>query len=233
MFDIIAFDADDTLWHNERLYSKAQDKLAGILAWYEVNEKVREELYAREVQNIPIYGYGIKSFALSMIELSIELTGGRLRADDVAEIIDIAKGMLTAEVDLFEHAQSTVRELSKSFDLMVITKGDLLDQELKLKRSGIGEYFRCVEVVSEKTHEVYSGILSKYRIEPKRFLMVGNSLKSDILPVVQAGGHAVFVPCDITWAHENLTDQKIDKAAYHELENLGQLPALVADLSKS
>jgi len=233
MFDFIAFDADDTLWHNERLYSKAQDKLAGILAWYEVNEKVREELYAREVQNIPIYGYGIKSFALSMIELSIELTGGRLRADDVAEIIDIAKGMLTAEVDLFEHAQSTVRELSKSFDLMVITKGDLLDQELKLKRSGNDEYFRCVEVVSEKTHEVYSSILSKYRIEPKRFLMVGNSLKSDILPVVQAGGHAVFVPCDITWAHENLTDQKIDKSTYNELENLGQLPALLADLSKS
>lgn len=233
MFDIIAFDADDTLWHNERLYSKAQDKLAEILARYEVNEKVREELYAREVQNIPIYGYGIKSFALSMIELSIELTGGRLRADDVAEIIDIAKRMLTAEVDLFEHAQSTVRQLSRNFDLMVITKGDLLDQELKLKRSGIAEHFRCVEIVSEKTHAVYSSILSKYRIEPKRFLMVGNSLKSDILPVVQAGGHAVFVPCDQTWAHENLTDQKIDKSAYHELENLGQLPALVDRLSNT
>jgi putative hydrolase of the HAD superfamily len=233
MFDIIAFDADDTLWHNERLYSKAQDKLAGILAGYDVNEKVREELYAREVQNIPIYGYGIKSFALSMIELSIELTKGNLQAKDVAKIIDIAKEMLTAEVDLFEHAQSTVGELSKSFDLMVITKGDLLDQELKLKRSGIDEHFRCVEIVSEKTHEVYSSILSKYRIEPKRFLMVGNSLKSDILPVVQAGGHAVFVPYDLTWAHENLTDQKIDKSAYHELENLGQLPALVDRLSNT
>lgn len=233
MFDIIAFDADDTLWHNERLYSKAQDKLAGILAGYDVNEKVREELYAREVQNIPIYGYGIKSFALSMIELSIELTKGNLQAKDVAKIIDIAKEMLTAEVDLFEHAQSTVGELSKSFDLMVITKGDLLDQELKLKRSGIAEYFRCVEIVSEKTHEVYSSILSKYRIEPKRFLMVGNSLKSDILPVVQAGGHAVFVPCGLTWAHEKLTDQKIDKSAYHELENLGQLPALVGRLSNT
>ena len=233
MFDIIAFDADDTLWHNERLYSRAQDKLAGILAGYDINEKVREELYAREVQNIPIYGYGIKSFALSMIELSIELTGGRLRADDVATIIDIAKGMLTAKVDLFEHAESTVRELSKSFDLMVITKGDLLDQESKLKRSGIDKYFRWIEIVSEKTEEVYSSIFNKYRIEPKRFLMVGNSLKSDILPVIQSGGHAVFVPYDLTWAHENLTDQKIDASAYHELENLGQLPALVATLSKS
>jgi putative hydrolase of the HAD superfamily len=211
MFDIIAFDADDTLWHNERLYSRAQDKLAGILAGYDINEKVREELYAREVQNIPIYGYGIKSFALSMIELSIELTGGRLRADDVATII----------------------ELSKSFDLMVITKGDLLDQESKLKRSGIDKYFRWIEIVSEKTEEVYSSIFNKYRIEPKRFLMVGNSLKSDILPVIQSGGHAVFVPYDLSWAHENLTDQKIDASAYHELENLGQLPALVATLSKS
>jgi putative hydrolase of the HAD superfamily len=168
-----------------------------------------------------------------MIELSIEVTKGNLQAKDVAKIIDIAKGMLTAKVDLFEHAESTVRELSKSFDLMVITKGDLLDQESKLKRSGIDGYFRCVEIVSEKTDEVYSNIFSKYRIEPKRFLMVGNSLKSDILPVVQAGGYAVFVPYDLTWVHENLTDQKIDKSAYHELENLGQLPALVATLSKS
>ena len=233
MFDIIAFDADDTLWHNERLYSRAQDKLAGILAGYDINEIVGEELYVREVQNLPIYGYGIKSFALSMIELSIEVTKGNLQAKDVAKIIDIAKGMLTAKVDLFEHAESTVRELSKSFDLMVITKGDLLDQESKLKRSGIDGYFRCVDIVSEKTDEVYSNIFSKYRIEPKRFLMVGNSLKSDILPVVQAGGHAVFVPYDLTWVHENLTDQKIDKSAYHELENLGQLPALVATLCKS
>jgi putative hydrolase of the HAD superfamily len=233
MFDIIAFDADDTLWHNERLYNRAQEKLAGILAVYDINEKVREELYAREVQNIPIYGYGIKSFALSMIELSIEVTKGNLQAKDVAKIIDIAKNMLTAEVDLFEHAESTVRELSKSFDLMMITKGDLLDQESKLKRSGIDKYFRWVEIVSEKTHEVYSSIFSKYRIEPRRFLMVGNSLKSDILPVIQSGGHAVFVPYDLSWAHENLTGQKIEKSAYHELENLGQLPVLVADLSKS
>jgi putative hydrolase of the HAD superfamily len=231
MLDTIAFDADDTLWHNERLYNNAQGKLAKLLARYSVNDDVNEELYSREVRNIPIYGYGIKSFALSMIELSIELTNGQIKAEDIARIIDIAKRMLTAEVDLFEYAERTVRELSHNFDLMVITKGDLLDQESKLKRSGIDKYFHYVEIVSEKSKEMYKALLEKYSIDPKGFLMVGNSLKSDILPVVQIGGHAAYVPYHLTWAHENITDQQIDTTAYHEIENLGQLPDLVERLS--
>lgn len=230
MLDTIAFDADDTLWHNERLYNNAQGKLSKLLTRYGVNDDVNEKLYSREVRNIPIYGYGIKSFALSMIELSVELTNGQIKAEDVARIIDIAKGMLTAEVDLFEYTERTVRELSQDFDLMVITKGDLLDQESKLKRSGIDKHFRCVEIVSEKSKEMYEALLEKYGIKPKRFLMVGNSLRSDILPVVQMGGHAVYVPYPLTWAHENLTDQQIDTTAYHEIENLGQLPSLVETL---
>jgi putative hydrolase of the HAD superfamily len=227
MLEIIAFDADDTLWHNERLYSGAQAKLASLLSGYDVKD-VEEELYARELSNIPIYGYGIKSFTLSMIELSIELTKGDIKAADIAKIIDIAKGMLTAEVDLFEHTESTVKDLAQGHDLMVITKGDLLDQESKLRRSGIDKYFGCVEIVSEKSKVVYESILHKYKIEPEEFLMVGNSLRSDVAPVVQIGGHAVYVPYHLTWAHENLTEQQVDPSTYHEIENLGLLPALVA-----
>lgn len=230
MLEIIAFDADDTLWHNERLYSNAQAQLASLLSRYDITD-VKERLYAREVHNIPIYGYGIKSFALSMIELSIELTDGMVQAEEIAKIIDITKEMLTAEVELFEHAESTVKELSRDCDLMVITKGDLLDQESKLTRSGIDKYFRCVEIVSEKSKEVYESILRKYRIEPEKFLMVGNSLKSDIAPVIQIRGHAVYVPYHLTWEHENLADQHLDPTTYHEIENLGQLPALVARIT--
>lgn len=230
MLEIIAFDADDTLWHNERLYSEAQTALAELLSRYNL-EDVEEQLYTRELKNIPIYGYGIKSFALSMIELSIELTQGRIKAVDIAEIIGIAKRMLTAEVDLFEHAESTVKELAQDYDLMVITKGDLLDQESKLKRSGIDKYFHCVEIVSEKAKEVYESILNKYKIEPENFLMVGNSLRSDVAPIVQIGAHAVYVPYHLTWAHENLSDEHVDPSTYHRIEHLGQLPALVARIT--
>lgn len=233
MFDIIAFDADDTLWHNERLYNDAQKKLAELLAGYDINQDVEESLYAREIRNIPIYGYGIKSFALSMIELSIELTSGRVKSEDIAAIIQIAKGMLTADVVLFEGVEDTIQKLSQDFDLMVITKGDLIDQESKLQRSGIDGYFQCVEIVSEKSAEVYEALLKKYNADPDRFLMIGNSLKSDIMPVVQIGGHAVYVPYELTWMHENLSDRQIDPTSYHEIENIGQLPALVAKLSKS
>jgi putative hydrolase of the HAD superfamily len=231
MFDIIAFDADDTLWHNERLYTQAQNEVSQLLAGYGISDDVQGRLYGREVENIPIYGYGIKSFALSMIEFSIELTAGRIRSDDIATIIQIAKGMLTAEVVLFDGVENTVRELSRDFDLMVITKGDLIDQESKLRRSGIDGHFRCVEIVSEKSNEVYETLLKKYNITPDRFLMVGNSLKSDILPIVQIGGHAVYVPYELTWMHENLTAEQIDPSFYHEIENLKQLPPLVKRLS--
>lgn len=231
MLDIIAFDADDTLWHNERLYSHAQEKLVSLLARYGISDDVYERLYTQEVQNIPIYGYGIKSFTLSMIELSIELTEGLVKAEDVAAIIQIAKAMLTADVVLFEGVENTVRELSQDFDLMVITKGDLIDQESKLRRSGIDGYFRCVEIVSEKSNDVYQSLLEKYDINPNRFLMVGNSLKSDILPVVQIGAHAVYVPYELTWMHEKIPDQQIDPTAFHEIENLSLLPPLVKRLS--
>jgi putative hydrolase of the HAD superfamily len=229
-FDLIAFDADDTLWHNETLYAEAQRKLKELLSRYADGEMVAQWLYEKEMSNLQYYGYGIKSFTLSMIETAVELTKGKIEGSEVLKIIGFAKEMLTSEVQLFEHAEETVRELAKSYELMMVTKGDLLDQQSKLSRSGLGDYFRYVEVVSQKTQRVYQTLLAKYRIEPQRFLMVGNSLKSDILPVLAFGGTAVYIPFHITWAHEAVDSRDIGHDGYYELEHLGQLLQLIEQL---
>ena len=229
-FDLIAFDADDTLWHNEILYTEAQAKLAELLSSYADGEAVEQRLYQTEMSNLQHYGYGIKSFTLSMIETAVELTKGKIRGTEVLQIVGFAKEMLTSEVQLFEHTEETIRELAKSYELMVITKGDLLDQQSKLSRSGLSDCFRYVEVVSQKTQRVYQTLLAKYRIEPQRFLMVGNSLKSDILPVLALGGHAVYIPYHTTWAHEALDSPPIGHDGYYELEHLGQLTPLIEQL---
>jgi putative hydrolase of the HAD superfamily len=230
-FDLIAFDADDTLWHNELLYAKAQEKLKKLLSSYADGEMVVQSLYEKEMRNLELYGYGIKSFALSMIEMAIELTRGEIRGAEIQQIIGFAREMLTSPVQLFEHAEETVCELAKSYALMVITKGDLLDQQAKLSRSGLEGYFQYVEIVSEKAQRTYAALLAKHGIEPQRFLMVGNSLKSDILPVLALGGHAVYIPYHLTWAHETVDSQPVGHDGYYELEHLGQLPQLIERLS--
>lgn len=228
--DLIAFDADDTLWHNEILYTEAQDKLKKLLSSYADGETVEQRLYQTEMGNLKYYGYGIKSFTLSMIETAVELTRGKIQGTEILQIVGLAKEMLTSEVQLFEHTAETVCDLAKSYELMVITKGDLLDQQSKLSRSGLGDCFQYVEVVSQKTHHVYQTLLAKYRIEPQRFLMVGNSLKSDILPVLALGGYAVYIPYHTTWAHEAVDSQPTGHDGYYELEHLGQLPQLIEQL---
>ena len=229
-FDLIAFDADDTLWHNETLYAKAQGKLRELLSRYVEGKTVDQQLYQTEMSNLQYYGYGIKSFTLSMIETAVGLTRGRIEGAEVLQIIGLAKEMLTSEVQLFDHAEETVRKLSSSYELMMITKGDLLDQQSKLSRSGIGDCFRYVEIVSQKTQGTYEALLAKYKIEPQRFLMVGNSLRSDILPVLAIGGYAVYVPYRLTWAHEIVDGQHAGRDGYFELEHLGQLPQLIERL---
>lgn len=228
MFDLIAFDADDTLWHNEWLYERAQGKLKGLLANHAGGETVVRKLYETEMGNLPLYGYGIKSFTLSMIETAVELTGGTIQGPQVLEIIGLAKEMLTTEVQLLDHVEETLGELAKSFELMVVTKGDLRDQEAKLSQSGIGSFFRHVRIVSDKAPGTYRALLAEYGIEPQRFLMVGNSLRSDVLPVLEVGGQAVHIPYHLTWAHEAVEGHQVD--GYYELEHLGQLPGLIASL---
>jgi len=229
-FDLVAFDADDTLWHNEPLHVEAQDKLRELLSRHADGETVDRWLYQTEMSNLQYYGYGIKSFTLSMIETAVELTKGRIEGAEVLKIVGLAKEMLTSQVQLLEQAEETVCALARSHELMVITKGDLLDQQSKLSRSGIGDCFRYVEVVSQKTQSTYAALLAKYGIEPQRFLMVGNSLKSDVLPVLAVGGHAVYIPYHTTWAHETVDCQRAGHDGYYELEHLGQLPQLIERL---
>jgi putative hydrolase of the HAD superfamily len=233
MFDAIAFDADDTLWHTESLYSGAQDKFKRLLAHYHNAERIEQQLHQTEIRNLQYYGYGIKGFTLSLIETAIELTEGRILGTEVQKVIDLAKDMLTADVQLLEYAEETVARLADSYPLMIITKGDLFDQEVKIARSGLRQYFRYIEIVSDKTRDNYATLLAKYHLAPSQFLMVGNSLRSDILPVVALGGWAVYIPYRITWAHENVLPQDGDRKRYFELEHLGLLPALIEELSHS
>jgi putative hydrolase of the HAD superfamily len=233
MLDVIALDADDTLWHNETLYSQTQDKFRDLLARYDRGKGSKQLLYETEMENLHFYGYGIKGFTLSMIETAIKLSGGRIRADEVQEILNLGKEMLNASVQLLDHVAEVIPQLAASHPLMLITKGDLLDQETKLARSGLGGYFRHVEVVAAKTPEVYRSLLARHDIPPERFLMVGNSMRSDILPVVALGAQAVHIPYAITWAHEKVDHSTGDSTQYVELAHIGQLPEHVARLCQS
>lgn len=227
---LLAFDADDTLWHNERLFIDVQTRFQDLLAHYHDPEWIAARLYETETRNIQHFGYGIKAFALSMIETAVELTEGRISGTDIHTMIGWAKEMLTADVELLPHVREVIPLLAERYPLMVITKGDLLDQEAKVARSGIGQYFRHIEVVSNKTPAVYAQILKKHGIEPARFWMVGNALRSDILPVLELGGHAVYVPQENTWIHESATPPPAGRAGFYELEHLGQLPQLLEQL---
>ena len=230
-FDLIAFDADDTLWHNERLYEQTQAGLADLLARYGVGGRtIEERLLQMEAQNIRVFGYGIKSFTLSMIETAVELTGGRFSGQDVLAIIALARTQLNAPVELLEHVTGTVSWLAARHRLMVITKGDLQDQETKMARSGLGGFFRDIEVVSDKTPQSYARLFKNHALDPTHVLMVGNSLRSDILPVLELGGTAVYVPYQSTWLHEAAEAPASGTPRYYQLEHLGQLPALLDQL---
>jgi putative hydrolase of the HAD superfamily len=231
-FSVIAFDADDTLWYNERLYVRAQTQLKALLSAYVADEQMDERLYQTEMRNLDHFGYGIKAFTLSMIETAIELTDGRISARDIQAIIENARAMMVADVDLLDHVDEVLGLLAADHALMLITKGDLLDQERKLARSGLAEHFRYVEIVSDKAPENYRAILDRIAVPASDFLMVGNSLRSDILPVLELGGTAVYVPQELTWVHESAELPPSSEPGFHRLEHLGQLPALLTRLEE-
>ncbi len=231
MFDIIAFDADDTLWHNEVLYTTTQDRYKQLLSNYLSVEVIDQKLYETEMRNLGYFGYGIKGFTLSMIETAVELTEGRIQGREIQAIITLGKEMLKAPVQLLAYVEETVARLAASYPLMVITKGDLFDQETKLARSGLADYFSHIEIVSEKDQQLYQALLDKHQLDPRRFLMVGNSLKSDILPVVALGAWAVHIPYHTTWVHEVVAQDQVSQN-YFELEHMGQLPALLDKLNR-
>jgi len=232
-FDLIAFDGDDTLWHNERSYRYGRERFGQILASAGVvrsEDEIEERVNATEVENIRYYGYGVSSFVLSLIETSIELTGGRVSGAELRELIALAKQMLTEEVELFPGARQAVMTLAESHPLILITKGDLLHQTSKVDRSGLRPSFRGIEVVSHKTREVYDEILARQGVSPGRFLMVGNSLRSDILPVLDAGGWAVYVPAELSWSHEHAELPEDSRERCFEIASLEQLPGLLETL---
>jgi putative hydrolase of the HAD superfamily len=226
-FDLIAFDADDTLWHNESLFSMTQAKFAELLTEYHDPASIAERLYATEMRNLGIFGYGVKGFTLSMIETAIELTGGQVAGATIQQIIDLAKAMIHAPTQLLDHVADVIPELARSYRLMLITKGDLFDQQAKLARSGLGPHFTHVEIVSDKSLASYRELFDKYKIDPARFLMAGNSLRSDILPITALGARAVYIPYHITWAHETVENHDPQAHDYVELEHIGLLPALI------
>jgi putative hydrolase of the HAD superfamily len=230
LIDVIAFDADDTLWHNESLYTSVQDRFKELLATYEPAEVVEQRLYQTEMRNLPLLGYGIKAFTISMIETAIELTGGAITGREIQVIIDQTRAMMEAEIQVFDQVEEVLAQLAGYYHLMLITKGDLLDQEGKISRSGLGGYFKYIEIVSSKTQETYSRILSSHRIDPARFLMVGNSMRSDILPVLELGGQAVYIPHELTWQHEHAEPVREEHNGFFEIKHITELTPLLARL---
>jgi putative hydrolase of the HAD superfamily len=226
--DVIGFDADDTLWHNEPLYTLTEQKFISLLSARHARADIEARLYKTEIRNLEHFGYGIKGFTLSMIETAIELTGGDILGGEIQQIIDYAREMLRAPVNLLEQVAETVETLAASHKLILITKGDLFDQESKVARSGLAGYFAHVEVVSEKDKPTYEAVLRKRGIDPATFLMVGNSLRSDVLPIVALGGQAVHIPYSTTWAHETVPDPAAH-TGFFELAHIGLLPELVAN----
>jgi putative hydrolase of the HAD superfamily len=232
-FDLIAFDGDDTLWHNERSYRQARERFQRMLANAGMQlsaDEIDDSVNRTEVANLSYYGYGVSSFTLSLIETAIDLTRGRVTGADVRELIELAKQMLCEEIELFTSAREAVERLASTYPLMLITKGDLLHQTSKLDRSGLRPFFRYVEVVSHKTPAVYSEILGRHGLEPERFLMIGNSLRSDVLPVIEIGGRAVYVPAELSWAHEHADVPDAARPRVFELRTLQELAGLVEEL---
>jgi len=225
----IGFDADDTLWQNEAFFRLTQDHFAGLLADYAPPEHLHDHLLAAERRNLGHYGFGVKGFVLSMIETAIEVTQSRVPATVIAEIIAAGRDLLAHPIDLLPHAEATLRSLAADYRVLLITKGDLLDQERKLAQSGLGDLFHGVEIVSDKTATAYTRIFARHGQGAARSLMVGNSLKSDVLPAIEAGGWGVHVPHGLTWALDRAEPPK-GHPRFHTLPDLGGLPDLLAAL---
>ena len=228
----IAFDADDTLWHNERYFQISQSRFRDLLAPYSDPDHLSDRLLAAERRNLGHYGYGVKGFMLSMIETAIEVTAQKVPAEVISELLAVGQDILAHPIELLPGARDVIGELSETFTIVLITKGDLLDQERKLAQSGLGDLFDHVEIVSEKTAQTYHDIFARHGGGAAQALMVGNSMRSDIVPMIDAGGWGVHVPHDLLWDLEH-APAPTDSPRYHEIANLGQLPDLLAQITDS
>jgi putative hydrolase of the HAD superfamily len=219
---VIAFDADDTLWVNEPNYQDTEKKFCDLLSDYLPHEAVSKALLHTEIKNVPHYGYGVKSFMLSMIETTIQIADKQLGLEAVEKILTLGKEMLEKPIELIDGVQEVLQKLNGDYKLVMATKGDLLDQEKKLIRSGLEKYFHHIEIVSEKKEPNYEKLIRHLDISPAQFLMIGNSIRSDILPVLNLGGNAFHVPYHTTWAYEEV-QQPIDHPNFKQLVNIRQV----------
>ncbi len=215
----IGFDADDTLWVNETYFRETEEKFADLLEGYETKNKIDQELFKMEMKNLELYGYGIKGFMLSMIESAMEISNNQVSQATITEILNLGKKMIIHPVELLSGVKEVLKQLNGKYRLIVLTKGDLLDQERKLERSSLSNYFHHVEVLSDKKEENYLNLLDHLKIEVHEFLMIGNSLKSDILPILNIGAQAVHIPFHTTWQHEEVSVEE-GKYTYLKINKL-------------
>lgn len=226
---VIGFDADDTLWQNEHYYKLTESHFRSLLADYAEGDHVSDRLLEAEKRNLAHYGFGIKGFTLSMIETALEITEGRAPSSVISEILAIGRDLLSHPVECLPHARDALDALAGKYFLVLITKGDLFDQERKLAQSGLGDYFDAVEIVSDKTATTYRRIFGKHGEGPERSMMIGNSLKSDVVPAIAAGAWGVFVPHELTWVLEHV-EKPEGAPRFREIPDLGHVPDLVANL---
>lgn len=226
----IGFDADDTLWHTERVYRLTEARFAALLANYAETEDLSRRLLETERRMLQFYGYGRKGFMLSMIETAIDVTGGRVPTSVIRELLSLGHEMYADPVETLPGVRETLEPLSSEYQLVLITKGDLLDQEQKLARSGLGDLFHAVEIVSDKTAETYRRLFARHGNGPDRSMMVGNSLKSDVVPALEAGSWGVHVPHPLTWALEQ-ADPPQDRQRFRQIEQISLLPEIVREIT--
>lgn len=224
---IIGFDADDTLWVNEPNYREAEKEFCDILTNYISEKEAEKALYKTEMQNLDLYGYGAKGFMLSLIETAIKVSNGNISSIEILNIIAIGKKLLQKPIVLLDGVENVLKKVSKKHKLIIATKGDLLDQERKLKKSGLAKYFHHIEIMSNKNPDDYQKLLLHLEIKAEEFLMIGNSLKSDIFPVISLGGKAIHVPYHTTWIHEKIDDSQNSNKKYMEVETLSDILELL------
>jgi putative hydrolase of the HAD superfamily len=228
---VVGLDGDDTLWHNETRFQLTQAALRDLLHRHVADADVDGHLFEVEMRNLGIYGYGVKAFTLSMIETAIQITEGRIPASDLQVILGWGQRMLMEPTELLDHVEQTLKQIVGRYDLLLITKGDLFDQESKLARSGLADLFLGVEIVSDKSVESYRAILTRRGILPADFVMVGNSLRSDVVPVVTLGGQAVHIPYEVTWHHEHVSDEQLPRQGWRRIAAIGELPGVLDALT--
>src|SRR5205823_8103813 len=227
---VVGFDGDDTLWHSETRFHVTQGEFRDLLKRHVPDADADSRLAEMEMKNLSIYGYGVKSFTLSMLETAIELTNGRIPAADLEVILGWGKRMLTQPTELLTGVEDTLRALGERHDLLLITKGDLFDQESKLARSGLGDLFLGVEILSEKNEETYRGVFRRRGVKPEEFVMVGNSLRSDVVPVVKLGGRAVHIPYEVTWQHEHVPEDELPKQGWRRIATIAGLVEVLEEM---